>query len=86
MIARLSPQSEAEELAVKEAELDCEKIWTEKEIVQTDEIFYAASGITNSVLLNGVRYFRDHAQTHSILIRSETGTRRLIQAEHSARV
>ncbi len=86
MIARLSPQSSEEERAIEEAELDCNKIWTEKEIVQTEQIFYAATGITNSILLNGVRYFSDHVETHSVLIRSETGTRRLIQAEHSARI
>ncbi len=86
MIARLSPQSGAEERAIEEAELDCAHIWTEKEIVQTEQIFYAATGITNSILLNGVRYFSDHVETHSLLIRSETGTRRLIQAEHSARI
>jgi hypothetical protein len=42
-----------------------------------------ATGVTNGPLLRGVRYYGDHAETHSIILRTETGTRREINAEHS---
>jgi fructose-1,6-bisphosphatase II len=85
MLARLAPQSKAEMEAVQEAGLDLKQIMTCSELVRTDEIFFAATGITNSRLLPAVRFRRALAETYSLLIRSETGTRRFIHAEHSAR-
>lgn len=86
MLARLAPQSQAEREAVQAAGLDAKKIMTCNELVRTDEIFFAATGITNSRLLPAVRFRRDLAETYSLLIRSETGTRRFIHTEHSTRV
>ncbi|HXV43772.1 MAG TPA: fructose-bisphosphatase class II, partial [Anaerolineae bacterium] len=40
------------------------------------------TGVTDGSLLNGVEYHGRQAQTHSLLIRSETGVRRIIHAEH----
>jgi fructose-1,6-bisphosphatase II len=86
MLARLAPQTEDEFKLLTEAGQDIHKIWNEKELVQSDQLFVAVTGITNSILLRGMRYFSDHASTYSLLIRSETGTRRFIRAEHAARV
>lgn len=86
MLARLAPQSQAERDAIRAAGLDEKRIWTCSEMVMTDEIFIAATGITDSLLLTALRYLGMHAETHSLLIRSETGTRRFIHAEHAARI
>lgn len=86
MLARLAPQSQTELEAVQEAGLDIKKIMTCDELVHTDEIFFAATGITNSRLLPAVRFQRDMAETFSLLIRAETGTRRFIHTEHGMRV
>lgn len=86
MLARLSPQSDAEKQAVKEAGLDCKKIYNCDDLIASNEIFFAATGITDSGLLKSMKFHGTHAETHSLLIRSETGTRRFITAEHSARV
>ncbi len=86
MLARLAPQSDEEMAAVREAGLDPTRILTAAEIISSDEIFFAATGITHSRLLPAMQFHGTHATTHSLLMRAETGTRRFIVAEHSARV
>lgn len=82
MLGRLAPQSEVEWQAVNEAGLDTKRILTCDELVNSDQIFFAATGVTDGPLLTGVRYHGNLARTQSLLIRSETGTRRLIDTEH----
>ncbi len=86
MLARLAPQSQAEREAIKTAELDEKRILTGDELVNGKQIFIAITGITNTVLLPAMRYYNNYAETHSLLIRAETGTRRFIRAEHGIRV
>ncbi|MEW5987368.1 MAG: class II fructose-bisphosphatase [Chloroflexota bacterium] len=83
MLGRLAPQSEAEKAAVEAAGLDTRRVLTCDDIVAGREIYFAATGITDCVLLPCVQYNGRLAQTHSLLLRSETGTRRFIHAEHS---
>ena len=85
MLARLAPQSQDENNAVNEAGLDLSRILTCDEMVKTNEVFLSLTGITNSLLLPALRFRGMHAETHTLLIRSETGTRRFIHAEHAAR-
>lgn len=82
MLGRLAPQSEEERAAVAEAGLDTRQILRADELVASDEIFFAATGITDGPLLDGVRYQGHKAETVSLVLRCETGTRRIIQAEH----
>jgi fructose-1,6-bisphosphatase II len=86
MLARLAPQSAQELSAVTEAGLDVKRILSCDELVTGNEIFFAATGITDSSLLRSMKFHGTHAETHSLLLRSETGTRRFIYAEHAARV
>jgi fructose-1,6-bisphosphatase II len=83
MLARLAPQSAEEREAIQVAGLDEKQIWTHDQMVQTDRLFFAATGITESALLPGIVIQGSYAKTYSLLIRSETGTRRFIQAEHA---
>ena len=80
MLGRLSPQSEAERTAVADAGLDPTRILTADDIVQSDEVFFAATGITDGPLLDGVRYRSGIAETQSLVLRAETGTRRTVFA------
>jgi len=82
MLGRLAPQSQQERAAIEAAGLDTTKILTCDELVSSSKIFLAATGVTPGPLLDGVNYRGVEAQTHSLLIRSETGTRRMIRAEH----
>ncbi len=86
MLARLAPQSEKERQKILAAGGDIKQIHTCEQMVMSDELFFAATGITNSLLLPALHFHGTHAETHSLLIRSETGTRRFIHAEHAARV
>ncbi len=82
MLGRLAPQSDAERAAVAEAGLDVRRIVTSDELLTTNDIFFAATGITDGPLVDGVLYQGRHAETHSLLLRGTTGTRRFIHAEH----
>jgi len=48
----------------------------------TGEVLFAATGVTDGELLSGVRYFADGCETHSIVMRSKSGTVRTVRAEH----
>ena len=85
MLARLSPQSQEERREVEEAELDIRHIYTCSDLVQSDDIFFAATGITNSELLSGIHVQGNYAHLHSLLVRAETGTQRFIHAEQHLR-
>ena len=47
------------------------------------DVMFAATGVTNGTMLNGVRRFSNGATTHSLVMRSKTGTVRYIEAEHN---
>jgi fructose-1,6-bisphosphatase II len=83
MLARLSPQSDQERELITDAGLDPDHILNCHELVSGDEVFFAATGITESPLLKPVVYRGNVVETHSVLLRAETGTRRFIQAEHA---
>jgi fructose-1,6-bisphosphatase II len=52
------------------------------DLVQGDNCFFAATGITDGELLRGVRYDAVGARTQSLVMRSRSGTVRLIDARH----
>jgi fructose-1,6-bisphosphatase II len=82
MLGRLAPQTAEERAAVEAAGMDTRQILTCDELVSGDEIYFAATGITEGALLNGIRYDGIIAETDSIVIRCKTGTKRRIHAEH----
>lgn len=52
------------------------------DLVSGENIFFAATGITTSELLKGVRFFGHGAETHSVVMRSKTGSIRFMEARH----
>lgn len=60
---------------------DFDRVYTIDEMAK-GEVFFAATGVTNGELLQGVRYFSGGAETHSIVMRSRSRTVRFIQARH----
>lgn len=82
MLARLWLQNEAEQAAVETVGMDPAKILTCDDLVASNQIFFAATGVTEGPLLAGVHYRGTHAETNTLVLRGETGTRRLIHAEH----
>ena len=66
----------------REAGYDFDKILTMDDLVSSEDVFFAATGITDGELLKGVRYFSDGASTDSLVVRGLTGTVRQITATH----
>jgi fructose-1,6-bisphosphatase II len=79
---RIAPQDDAERAAVHAAGIDLGQVLTTDMLVQGDNCFFAATGITDGELLNGVRYVSGGARTQSLVMRSRSGTVRLIDARH----
>ncbi|MDP1545404.1 MAG: class II fructose-bisphosphatase [Anaerolineales bacterium] len=82
MLGQLAPQREDERKAVEEAGLDLGRVLTELDLVQSEDVFFAATGITDGVLMPGVHYRGEGASTVSIVMRGKTGTVRKIHADH----
>ena len=66
----------------REAGYDFDKVLTMDDLVSSEDVFFAATGITDGELLQGVRYFGDGASTETLVVRGLTGTVRQIQATH----
>src|SRR6266545_1080421 len=82
MLGRLAPQSEAERAAIADAGLNLRQILSSHELIAGEQVFFAATGITDGPLLTGVRYHGERAETHSLILRADTGSRRVMYAEH----
>jgi fructose-1,6-bisphosphatase II len=82
MLGRLAPQTPEERTAVAASGLDPRRILTCNELVSGEDIYFAATGITDGALLSGIRYHGHIAKTESLVIRCKTGTKRVIHAEH----
>ena len=65
-----------------EAGYDFERVLTMDDLVSSEDVFFAATGITDGELLRGVRYYGDGATTDSLVVRGLTGTVRQIKARH----
>lgn len=62
---------------------DLNKIYTIDDLVKGDEVVFAATGVSHGELLQGVKYMENNiVSTHTLVLRSETGTLRFIEATH----
>jgi len=84
IMARVAPQSENETRACRERGLDLKQILTRDDLVTGDEVIFSATGITDGWMFSGVARHGDMSRTHSLVLRYETGTRRVIKTEHRA--
>ncbi|MBQ4132216.1 MAG: class II fructose-bisphosphatase [Desulfovibrionaceae bacterium] len=80
MFARLAPQSFVEKEAMEKAGIDTREILTVETLVKSDDVFFAATGISGGDFLRGVQYTGDGAITHSMVIRGKTGSIRYIES------
>ena len=79
---RLSPRNDDERTRARDAGYDLDKVLTLDDMVSSDNVFVAATGVTDGELLQGVRYGQDRATTHSLSMRSRSGAVRLIETQH----
>ncbi len=80
--ARLWPRDESERQKALDAGHDLDRVLTTQDLVSGDDIFFCATGITDGELLRGVRYYADSVQTESIVMRSKSGTIRIVDSLH----
>ena len=83
ILARLEPQSYVEKEAIEQAGIDLRETFNSKTLVNSDDCFFAATGISTGDFLRGVRYDKQYAITHSLVIRGKTGTMRYIESYHN---
>jgi fructose-1,6-bisphosphatase II len=79
---RLWPRNEAERDAAIGAGYDLTRVLSTDDLVRGDNCFFAATGVTDGELLRGVRFTPKSAHTQSLVMRSKSGTVRLIDAHH----
>lgn len=80
---KLYARNENELRRGREMGYDFDKILTMDDLVSSEDVFFAATGITDGELLDGVKYSARGARTHSLVVRGTTGTVRQIIANHS---
>lgn len=79
---RLWPRDDQERDAAIAAGYDLSAVLTTDDLVSGDDCFFAATGITDGELLEGVRYSSSNCRTQSLVMRARSGTVRLVSATH----
>jgi fructose-1,6-bisphosphatase II len=83
MQGRLAPQSDAERSVLRSEGKDPGEVLTLDDLCAGENVFFAATGITDGELLEGVRFHgRGKVTTHSVVMRSQSGTVRYVEATH----
>ena len=77
------PRDDEERRVAVEAGYDVDQVLTTNDLVRGDDVFVAVTGVTSGALLGGVHYTPEGAVTESLVMRSRSGTRRRVIAEHS---
>ena len=79
---RLAPKDDAERRKALDAGHEPGRVLTTEDLVSGENVFFCATGVTDGDLLRGVRYYGGGAETQSIVMRSKSGTVRMIEAYH----
>lgn len=82
---KLWPRNEEERARCLELGMDIDKVLYIDDLVRSDNVFFAATGVTDGELLKGVRYGGEAIFTHSLVMRSKSGTVRYVEAIHKSR-
>lgn len=82
MLCRIWPRTDAERDQLKANDVDLARIYTVNDLITSDDVSFAATGITTGDLLTGVEVGHLNARTHSVMMRARTGTIRYITAVH----
>ena len=82
---RLWPKDDEEKQRALDAGHDLDRVLLTDDLVTGDDVFFVATGITDGELMQGVRYRAGGCSTHSLVMRSRSGTIRSITSEHKLR-
>jgi fructose-1,6-bisphosphatase II len=79
---KLWPRDDSERRYAEDMGLDLDQVLTTRNLVDSDNTFFAATGVTTGELLDGVEFLGTQIRTHSLVMRSRTGTVRFVNALH----
>lgn len=80
---KLMPENNRQKEMCKRVGIDdFNKVLTSEDLINTDDVFFAATAVTDSEILKGVTYKQDIALTHSVVMRSSNGIIRFVEATH----
>lgn len=79
---KIWPRNDEERQLIADQGLDVNRIYRTHDMVASETVYFAASGITSGEFLQGVDYFSNGARTHSVVMRATSGTVRYIEATH----
>ena len=78
----LHPRNDEERNSVTARGIDLDKVLTTNDLVSSDNVFFAATGITDGELLKGVRFTDRYIRSNSLVMRSRSKTIRVIESNH----
>jgi fructose-1,6-bisphosphatase II len=79
---QLAPKDDEERQKAIDAGYDLDQILSTEDLVSGENVFFCATGVTDGDLLKGVQYYGGGCTTQSIVMRSKSGTVRMIEAYH----
>jgi fructose-1,6-bisphosphatase II len=82
MQCKLWPRDASERRFAIDNGLDLDQVLTTTDLVNSDNTFFAATGVTGGSLLDGVGFYGDAVETHSVVMRSKSGTTRFVRGVH----
>ena len=82
---QLYPKDDAERQGAIDQGHDLSKILSSRDLINSEDVFLSATGITDGELLRGIRHTSFGAISHSIVMRGESHTVRIIETEHNLR-
>ncbi len=82
MVCRLWPRNESERKQSIDAGYDLDRILDQDDLVEGNDCFFAATGLTDGDLLKGVQFDNTGCRTSSLVMRARTGTVRMVNAHH----
>jgi fructose-1,6-bisphosphatase II len=82
LLGRLWPRNEEERRAALEQGYDLDEVLDQDRLVAGNDVFFAATGVTDGDVLDGVHYTPGGATTESLVMRSRSGTVRRVSARH----
>lgn len=83
---RLIPSNDAEIERCIKMGIDVNKVLRMEDLVKGDDAIFAATGVTDGELLRGVRFKGAYSETHSLVMRSKSGTVRFVEGRHSMKI
>jgi fructose-1,6-bisphosphatase II len=81
-MGRIDPQLASEQMAVKEAGLDTTKWHGANDLVRSDRVYFAATGITTGLLFDGVERTRNGVITHTLMVAGPDSERQILTTYH----